>query len=256
VGPEQIDILGVPVHRVRFEQTVGILEGFIASGEPHLVVTADASAVVIAGEDAEYREIVRHADLVTPDGAGLLWAARRFGTPLVERVSGVDLSARLCALGGERGWRVFLYGAAPGVAEQAAANLRERHPGLEIAGTQHGFLPSEEQPALVERIAAARPHILLVALGIPRQEKFIARYKEALGVPVMMGVGGTLDVFAGVARRAPVWVQRVNLEWLYRLLQNPKKISKVAMLPRFAVRVLRRSQKSGVGSQKGGDWRS
>jgi N-acetylglucosaminyldiphosphoundecaprenol N-acetyl-beta-D-mannosaminyltransferase len=215
------------------------LEEFIRSGEPHMVVTADSSAIVIAAADEEFRRIVNSADLVTADSAGILWAARRLGCPLPERVSGVDLADQLCALCARSGHSVFLYGAAPSVAEAAAANLQARYPGLRIAGMAHGFLNDAEQQRLMETIHAARPQVLLVAMGIPRQEKWIYRNLARLGVPVAMGVGGSFDVFAGRVRRAPVWMQRRGLEWIYRLLSNPRKIAKVATLPRFVWMVLR-----------------
>lgn len=239
---EWVELLDVPISRVDQEQALSILVEFVHSGKPHLVVTADAAGVVTAAKDAEFRAIMRSADLVTPDSAGILWAARRFGTPLPERVSGVDLVERLCALAAKHGWSVFFYGAAPGVAEAAAARLKARFPGMGIAGTAHGFLAAEEQAALEEQVRAARPELLFVALGIPRQEKWIWSRKEALGVPVAMGVGGSFDVFAGQVTRAPLWMQRRGLEWLYRLSKNPRKITKVASLPRFVLLVLRRGR--------------
>lgn len=234
-----IHLLGVALSRVTEEEALDRIEGFIRSKEPHLVVTADSSAIVIASEDEEFRRIVNAADLVTPDSTGILWAARRLGCPLPERVSGVDLAERLCERGARRGYSVFLYGAAPGVAETAAANLCARYPGLRIAGTAHGFLPEAEQETLLAQIEAARPDILLVAMGIPRQEKWIHRHMPRLQVPVAIGVGGSFDVFAGNVARAPGWFQRHGLEWAYRLYKNPRKIAKVLTLPRFVLMVLR-----------------
>jgi N-acetylglucosaminyldiphosphoundecaprenol N-acetyl-beta-D-mannosaminyltransferase len=236
-----IDLLGLRISRVNRTETLEILQQFIDSGEPHLVVTADASAHVIAGGDPEYLRIVNHtAALVTADGSGILWAARRLGLPLEERVSGVDLAEQLCAESARRGYGVYFYGAAPGVADEAAERIRQRYPGARIVGTADGFQNSpEQQEALLRDIRATRPSVLLVAMGIPRQEKWIARHLETLGVPVCIGVGGTLDVFSGRVNRAPVWMQRRGLEWLYRLAQNPKKYSKVATLPLFALNVLR-----------------
>lgn len=239
---EWISILGVRVTRLTHAETMSRLEAFIESGTPHLVVTADSSGIVTASEDAEFREIVNRADLVTPDSTGILWAARRQGTPLPERVSGCDLAEQLCALAARRGYRVFFYGAAPGVAEEAAATMQARYPGLTMAGVAHGFLTPAEQAELVERVRDARPHVLLVALGIPRQEKWLATNLTRLGVPVGMGVGGSFDVFSGRVRRAPLWMQRNGLEWLYRLASNPKKLAKVASLPRFVWMVLRSGQ--------------
>lgn len=237
-----VDLLGLPISRVNWSEALCRLAAFIESGEPHQVITADASAVVIAAGDAEHREIWRRADLVTPDGAGILWAARRLGEPLRERVPGVEIAEALCRMAADRGLGVFFYGAAPGVADAAAAAMQARYPELRVAGTEHGFITPEEQRQLVGRIREARPAVLLVALGIPRQEKWIAAHLRELGVPVCVGVGGTLDVFAGSVDRAPLWMQRRGLEWLYRLCRDPRKIRKVATLPRFMWRVLRRQR--------------
>lgn len=224
-----------------------LIENFIAAGgPPRHVLTADASMVVTASEDAEFARIADCADLVTPDGAGILWAAKRVGAPIDAKVSGVDLSARLCQLSAQKGWRIFFLGAAPGVAEEAAARMRARFPGANIIGWRDGFFQVSDEPAMVAQIKAARPDVLLVALGIPKQEKFIDRHKAALGVPVSIGVGGTFDVFSGAVKRAPAWMQSRGLEWAYRLASNPKKISKVALLPRFALMTLRARRRSST----------
>lgn len=233
-----IDLLGMRVSRVNRAQALETLQGFIESGTPHLVVTADASGHVIAAGDPEFLQIVNNAALVTPDSTGILWAAKRLGTPLEERVSGVDLAEQLCAESGRRGYGVYFYGAGPGVAEDAAETMRQRY-NANIVGTANGFLNSpEEQAALLRDIKEKRPAVLLVAMGIPKQEKWIARHMEELGVAVCMGVGGTFDVFSGRVNRAPLWMQRRGLEWLYRLVKNPSKYAKVATLPVFVMRVL------------------
>ena len=215
------------------------VERFITERTPRHIVTADASMVVTYNEDAEFAAIVDRADLVTPDGAGILWASRKLGIPVRAKVSGVDLAAQCCALSAEKQWRVFFFGAAPGVAEEARARMLSRFPNAQIVGFRDGFFSAKDEAQVVAEIRAAKPDILLVALGIPKQEKFIARNRAALNVPVCIGVGGTLDVFSGTVRRAPVWMQKASLEWLYRLASNPKKISKVALLPRFALMTLR-----------------
>jgi N-acetylglucosaminyldiphosphoundecaprenol N-acetyl-beta-D-mannosaminyltransferase len=230
----------MPVHRVTRAQALELIRGYVADRIPRIVVTADASAHSIGMRDPVYRAIVRDADLVTPDGSGLLWAARRLGMPLVERVSGVDLAEDLCRLSGEWGSTLFFYGGAPGVADEAATAMRRRYPNLQVAGTAHGFLGEGEQAELRRRIRELRPDILLVAMGIPRQEKWIHAHRGELGVPVSMGIGGSFDVFSGRVRRAPVWMQRRGLEWLFRLSQDPRKLAKVATLPHFVVNVLLR----------------
>lgn len=235
----RVTILGIPVDRLTMDETVARVESFIASGAPHMVVTADSSGIVEAGRDQEFFEIMQTADLVTADSVGVVWAAKRKGMPLPERVSGVDLFARLCQGSAEKGYKLFLLGAAPGVAEIAAERCRLRFPGCRIVGTRHGFFPADSDELVAREIAATKPDVLFVAMGMPRQEKFIRRTQEIIRAPVAIGVGGTLDVFSGNVKRAPKLIQKLRLEWLWRTLQNPKKISKARNLPIFVRRVIR-----------------
>lgn len=234
---QEARILGVRVHRVRMADALRQIEQFIECREPHLVITADANAVLLALEDAEFRALMESAALITADGAGLTWAGKRLGQPFPERVSGVDLVEQLTRLSHEKGYRLYFLGAAPGVAERAAQNLLKKYPQAQIVGVQHGYFAPADEPAIVAQIAAARPDVLLVGMGMPRQEKWAWQHRDALGVPVMIGVGGSFDVYGGVVRRAPRWMQRVGCEWLWRLLQDPRKIKKVRNLPRFVWRV-------------------
>jgi len=235
------DILGLKVSRVTRAETRELLHRFLQSRKPHLVVTADAAAHVLASQDPELLEIINHAALCTPDGTGLIWASRFLKTPLPERVSGVDLAEMLCADSARMGFGIYFYGAAPGVAEEAAEAMRRRYPGTWIVGVSHGFQRTpEEQAAVVRDIQEKQPDVLLVALGMPRQEKWIVRHMAELQTPLAMGVGGSFDVFSGRVNRAPEWMQKRGLEWLYRLMQDPSKYAKVANLPRFAWRVLQR----------------
>lgn len=228
-------ILGLRVNRVTMDQSITAIECFIAERTPHHVVTADASMAVTARSDSELHDIVEHADLITPDGAGILWASRLLGFPLQHKVSGVDMVGRLCALSAEKGYRIYFFGAGPGVAADAAARLRDLYPNTQIVGERDGFLSREEEPSLIQEIVSARPDILLVALGIPKQEKWIHANKIRLNVPVSIGIGGSFDVYSGRVERAPLWMQRRGLEWLHRLYKNPKKIGKVMTLPKFAL---------------------
>jgi N-acetylglucosaminyldiphosphoundecaprenol N-acetyl-beta-D-mannosaminyltransferase len=216
-------LLGVPVAAVTMDEALDILERFIPERRTHLVVTSDASALVRAQEDEEFRSIVQRADLVTPDGIGVVWSARLLGLPVYERVPGVELMAKLCERAAQKGWRVFLLGAKSGVAEMAARNLQARYPGLQIVGTHHGYFSPDEEPQVIAQIKAAQPDILFVAFGIPKQEKWIAKHADELQVPICIGVGGSFDVYAGIVQRAPEWVQRLCLEWLYRTLKDPKR---------------------------------
>jgi N-acetylglucosaminyldiphosphoundecaprenol N-acetyl-beta-D-mannosaminyltransferase len=240
---DSITVHGMRVDRVTMDDVLARCDRFLAESTPRHIVTADASMVITARDDPEFARIVADADLVTPDGAGILWASRRLGTPVTAKVSGVDLSERLVARSAQNGARVYFFGAAPGIAEAAAQRMHERHPGANLVGVRDGFYRPENEAQVVAEIAAAQPDILLVALGIPRQEKFIARHKAALGAKVLIGVGGTLDVFSGTVRRAPVWMQKASLEWAYRLLSDPrqfkKRLQKQRLLPRFVALTIR-----------------
>jgi N-acetylglucosaminyldiphosphoundecaprenol N-acetyl-beta-D-mannosaminyltransferase len=239
-GLDSVHLLGMRIDRVDMTTAMGLVESYINERTPHQIVTADASMIVTAAEDAEFAGIVENADLVTPDGAGILWATRRLGIPLRAKVSGVDLAARCCEVAPDKGWRLYFFGAGPGVAESAARRMAEKHPGLIVAGYRDGFFQPADEASIVAEIRDTKPDILLVALGIPKQEKFIQRHKTALGVPVCIGVGGTLDVFSGTVKRAPVWMQNAGLEWLYRIASDPRKrMKKAKALPRFALMALR-----------------
>lgn len=236
---DRVGILGAPVDRVSMEDAVKILGGFIESRLPHVVVTADSSGLVEAQSDLEFAEILHQADLVTPDSTGVLWAAKRKALPIAERVSGVDLVDRLCAMSADKGFKLFFLGAAPGIAEMASERLRLRHPGCNVVGTRHGYFPQDSDELVAKEIAELKPDVLLVAMGIPRQEKFIWRTRHIIGAPVAMGVGGSFDVLSGRVRRAPKLLQRLSMEWLWRLAMNPKKWKKARALPRFVWLVLK-----------------
>lgn len=235
-------ILGIGVDQVTSEEAVSRIETMIAERTPRLVVTADSTGIMIAQQDESFRELLNGADLVTPDSVGVVWALRRSGLKDVEKVSGVDLVDLLCARSADKGYRLFFLGAAPGVAELAQEQMRLRHPGCNIVGTRHGFFPPDSDPIVASEIAQTKPDVLFVAMGMPRQEKFIAATRQIIRAPVAMGVGGSFDVFSGKTKRAPKLIQSLKIEWLWRLLLNPRKIQKVRMLPRFAWRVLRESR--------------
>ena len=236
---ERIHILGVPVDRISMDSAMEMLHEFISEKTPHFVITADASGIVQAQTDSEFRSLFDRADLITPDSAGVLWAAKRQGVPLEGRVSGVELVERICAESANRGYRIFFLGAAPGIAEKAADKMRLKYPGCNIVGTRDGYFPADRDAEIAEEIAATDPDFLFVAMGIPRQEKFILATQNIIRARVAMGVGGTFDVFSGAVKRAPILFQKMKLEWLWRVLLNPKKIDKVKLLPKFVSLVLK-----------------
>lgn len=240
-----IHILGVQVHAITSAQTLEWIEAAIAARTPKQICTANPEFIISAQEDAEFMAILNRADLVIPDGVGLLWAARQLGKFLPERVAGSDLVVQLAERGAQRGWRVFFLGAAEGVAARAAEVLQARYSGFNCVGTFSGSPRVEDEAEIISRIHAAQPDILLVAFGHPKQDKWIARNKEKLTVPVSMGVGGSFDFIAGVVPRAPLWLQHLNLEWLYRLGRQPWRVGRIFnAVVRFPLMVLSRRRRN------------
>lgn len=235
----RVSILGMPIDRLTMDETMARIHEFITGDRPRLIVTADSSGIVQAQTDPVLRQLYLEADLVTPDSAGIVWAARRYGGAIPGRVSGVDLVDRVCAASADRGYRIFFLGAAPGVAELAAERMRLVHPGCNIVGARHGYFPEESDAVVAQEVAQAKPDVLFVAMGIPRQEKFIRATQHIIRAKVSMGVGGSFDVFSGKTRRAPAILQRLHLEWMWRLILNPTKLAKVKLLPRFVWLVLK-----------------
>ncbi len=225
-------ILGVPIDNLTMEEALERCDAFIAAGRAtgrtHQIATANANFVVNSLHDPELRRILQEADMTTADGMPLVWASRLLGRPLPGRVTGVDLVTVLAARAVERGYSIYFLGAREGVAARAAQMLQRCHPGLKIAGVYSPPPASvlEMDHTVVERVRDARPDILLVAFGNPKQEKWIRMYAPELQVPVCIGVGGALDMIAGTTMRAPVWMQQSGLEWVYRLAQEPRRLFK------------------------------
>ncbi len=249
--PKRIRILDLPVDGITYDQWLEMIGEWITTaplpaskeGEeyrrfPRHICTINPEFMMIARKDVNFRNILNRADLCVPDGVGLLWAARRIGKPLPERVTGSDGVPKIAERAAEKGWRLFFLGAAPGVADQAADVLRVQYPGLQIVGTYSGSPSPAEEDALVKMVNDSHADILFVAYGAPEQDKWIARNLPRLDVKMAMGVGGAFDFIAGVVPRAPMWMRRLGLEWLYRLYLQPWRIRRMMRLPRFVLRVL------------------
>jgi N-acetylglucosaminyldiphosphoundecaprenol N-acetyl-beta-D-mannosaminyltransferase len=217
----RIRILGVAVDNLVEAEALERIDSFVAGGGPHHIVTVNPEFVMEARRNSAFRRALAAADMATPDGFGLLLAARLRGEAFRGRVTGVALTELIADRAVERGWSLFLLGAAPGVAERAAAALQHNRPSLRIAGCYAGTPHPSDEPAILARIAAARPTVLLVAYGHPAQDLWIARNQPLLRVPIAIGVGGVFDYLAGETPRAPAWMRRVGLEWLYRLIRQP-----------------------------------
>lgn len=247
--------MGAAIDPLTLGQTVDRVAEMVTRGGTHQVVTLNPEYLFRAQKKRHLLDIVREASLSTPDGVGILLAARVSGFKLPERVTGIDLMLALCKRAAAEGWRVFLLGGKPGVAEEAACRLTVLFPGLVVAGTHHGYFTGGEEMAVLEKIKAANPQILFAGLGAPKQEEWIYKHKSLLGVPVAVGVGGSFDVLSGRVKRAPAWMRRLGIEWLGRLIYEPRRWRRMLVLPLFALMVLRK-QKSGVRSQKPEDIRS
>ena len=238
MGTERrVDILGVGFDRVDLVGAVAEIAQRLDRGEPTFIITANPEFVMLCRHDREVAAIAARADLVVPDGTGAVVASRFLGDPLPGRAPGRLLVDRLAALATERRLSVFLLGAATGIAERAAATLRERHPDLRIAGTYAGS--ADDDADVILRVAATAPDIVLVAFGMPKQERWIARNLPRLpSARIAVGVGGSLDYLAGAAKAPPALVHAIGLEWLWRLLRDPKRWRRQRVLPVFVVLVL------------------
>jgi N-acetylglucosaminyldiphosphoundecaprenol N-acetyl-beta-D-mannosaminyltransferase len=233
-----VDILGVPVDSVTMREAVGRVRGFLSEESVHTVYTPNAEIMMAAQRDAQLKDILKSADLLVADGAGVVLASRLLGRSVPEKVSGVDLIMECLRTFSREHVRYFLLGGKKGVAEAAAENMKKDYPGTEIAGCMHGYFSAEEEDGIIDRINASDPDILLVALGAPKQEKWIDRNKERLKARVCMGVGGSLDILAGTAALAPDFYRRNGLEWLFRLYSEPRRAKRMLDLPRFMLRVV------------------
>lgn len=225
------DVLGVGFDSITLEQAADRAEAWLEGGKTGYVVTPNPEIVMLCRESPAMQAAVTGADFVLPDGIGIIYGAKILGRPLPEKVPGVDFITALFARMAKKGQSVYLLGAKPGVVEQAAANLQARYPGLVIAGTGDGYF--QEEAPVIAKINEASPDLLLVCLGAPKQELFMANNKERLQVRLMAGLGGSLDVFAGIVERAPESWQKLGLEWLYRLKQEPSRWKRMLKLPRF-----------------------
>lgn len=224
--PARADVLGVEIDRLTMDETVALLVQAIDERRLVQHVCVNAAKLVALRGDPKLRAIVEECEVVSADGQPVVWASRLLGDPLPERVNGTDLMHRLFAESERRGYGVFVLGAKQEVLDQALAKLRSAHPGLRIAGARNGWFPDSESAEVAGEIAAAKPDILFVAISSPRKEIFLAEHGRTLGVPLIMGVGGSIDIVAGVTRRAPRWMRSAGLEWFFRLAQEPRRLGR------------------------------
>jgi N-acetylglucosaminyldiphosphoundecaprenol N-acetyl-beta-D-mannosaminyltransferase len=221
---EWVNVLGFPITKLNLDGFVSRLEEFVASRKPHYVAMVNVAKLVKMRSDKELAESVLSAALVGADGVPLVWVSRLFGTPLPGRVNGTDLMYRLLERANEKNYRIFFFGATEEALEKVLEVVRKQYPGVQIAGSQHGYFAAAEELAIVQKIRNAQPDILFIAFGTPKKELWVKKYMSAMGVPLIHGVGGSFDVLAGVIPRAPLWMQRAGLEWLFRLCQEPRRM--------------------------------
>jgi exopolysaccharide biosynthesis WecB/TagA/CpsF family protein len=239
---QKVSLFGVPIDRISAQKAIERLDNFVSQRKPSFVVTPDTLAVLRARKDKKYLDITKKADLVTPDGAGILWATATLDVPLIERITGIDLINKICTAAVERDYKLYLLGSRNEVIEKAVENLKEKFPGINIVGYYHGYFnqlaPNGEEIAkseseIIKEIKEKKPDFLLVGLGVPKQELWISKHKDELDVPVCIGIGGSFDVLSGKIPRAPIWMQNHGMEWIFRLMKEPKRLKRVVALPYF-----------------------
>lgn len=234
------NIMGIPVPKITMDATVDRISRIIKEKRPDLfhVVTLNPEITMASQKDPQLRSIIDEADLLTADGIGIVMVSRLKGNPLPERVTGCDLLIKLLETGHRERWSFYLLGADEFTNNKADEVISSKYPNVRIVGRHHGFFEPSEEPAIVEHIQALNPDVVVVALGAPKAERMIYQYKYQLNARIAVGVGGSLDVIAGKVKRAPAAIQKLNLEWLFRLMKQPSRWRRQLILPRFAIRAL------------------
>lgn len=232
---DTVEVVGVNIDNVTMDEAAEILAEYLDTDIYSMVFTPNSEILLEAVKKRELEEALNSGQLVIPDGIGVVIASRFYGTPVKEKVPGVELVMRLMEAADLRGKSVYILGGKPGVAEEAAIRLKEKFSKLRIAGARDGYFYDEDEAGIIEEINSSCADILLVALGAPKQEYFIHKHKNDLKVKIAMGVGGSVDVIAGRAKRAPEFYQKAGLEWLYRLMKEPRRIGRIMRLPKFMI---------------------
>ncbi|MDD6484276.1 MAG: WecB/TagA/CpsF family glycosyltransferase [Clostridiales bacterium] len=240
---ERVNILGVKVDMVTINEAAAAIMDFFNEDRVHTVFTPNSEIIMAAYRDEEFGKMLNDADLLTADGIGVVYASKILKKPISERAAGYDIARKVLEKMNYTDHKLFLFGGKPGVAEKARENLKRDYPELEIVGVRNGYFTEEEEPRIVEEINRSGADIVFVCLGAPKQEKWINAHKNELNVRVAMGIGGSLDVFAGTAQRAPEFFCRFGLEWFYRLIKEPWRAKRMTDLPKFAATVMTKGRK-------------
>lgn len=237
----KLDVMGIQFDNVTMGEAIAKADVLLKEDRCHYCITPNAEIAYDAMHNPELLDIINHADLVLPDGAGVVLSAKILKTPLKGKVAGVDFADQLLHLLANEGKSVYLLGSKPGIAELARDKMLEKHPGLTVAGLADGYFQDEQE--VINRINLCHPDVLFVCLGAPKQEQFMARHQKELQVRLMIGLGGTLDSFAGTVKRAPKWMIKLQMEWLYRLIKEPRRFKRMLRLPKFVWATVKKRMK-------------
>lgn len=241
---EKVNILGVRVSKVNVDQASDVIIKFVENKEKgKSVFTPNSEIIMMAYRDKEFADLLNSSDLLTADGIGVVYASRIVKNPIKERAAGYDIACMTLEKLSKIGGSVYLFGSKPGVAEKAGENIVAKYPGVKIAGYSDGYFNDEKEQTIINNINRANPDLLFVCLGAPKQEKWIYEHKEGLNAGVCLGIGGSLDVFAGTVKRAPEFYTKHGIEWLYRLIKQPSRFVRMLDLPRFGLKVLLKGRK-------------
>lgn len=233
-----VEIMGVPFVNTDMDELVGHLDERLSRSEKTFLVTANPEIMMHAERDSKYLHILKNSDFVIPDGIGILIGAKILGTPIRQRLAGYDLVLELLRLCAEQQYSVYFLGSKPSVIEEAAKRVKASYPALAVAGSHHGYVDMDDE-SIIREIQSTEPDVILVGLGFPKQERWIERYQAFLNKGLLIGVGGSFDGLAGKTKRAPhVW-RKLNVEWLYRLIQHPSRWRRMLVLPLFMIRVIK-----------------
>ena len=243
---DKLSIMGVRIDNLSMDEVLKIAEEKIEKNEQYIIYTPNTEFIMMCQKDEEFLNLMNESDINIPDGIGLIYAGKIKKHPLKEKVGGYDLSVNLLKMANDKGLKLYVVGGKPGVAEAAMENVREKYPGIKIVGTQHGYFKGthlgkkghEEEIAVIEDINKHQPHILFVGFGAKKQELWIEYNKDLINANVIIGNGGTLDGLAGIVKRAPDIFIKLGLEWLYRLMKEPKRIKRQIVLPVFMLKVI------------------
>lgn len=248
---DKVNILGVNVSKVNIEEAVDVIFKMLDERKTHSIFTPNSEIILHAYKNREFCDILNSADLLTADGIGVVYASKILGDPIEERAAGFDIACGLIDRIAETGHRLYLFGGRPGVAEKAKRNLEKRYPFIQIVGTRNGYFKEEETSDIINDINSVGADIVFVCLGAPKQEIWISKNQDKLRAKILMGIGGSLDVFAGEVERAPeIWC-RLGLEWFYRLMKEPWRFKRMLALPKFGFTVLFKGRNFGKDDYNG-----